>query len=132
MSTIRMMLPLYLILAAVVSAGQASYMDGKPAEPEGYIEVSPRWIKQQRGAHCKADGMNFKGIGICLVGNFSKHRVSVKQIESLVYLVRILKKYYDIPNRNIIGHGSVKGAATECPGSKFPWREFWLKLNSKK
>lgn len=105
--------------------------NGTFGKADGQIEISPRWIKQQKGAHCKASGMNNIGIGICLVGNFSKEEVSDKQLESLVYLVNILKKYYKIPNRNIIGHGYVPGAATECPGLKFPWEEFWSRLKSK-
>ncbi|MEW6171196.1 MAG: N-acetylmuramoyl-L-alanine amidase [Candidatus Omnitrophota bacterium] len=98
--------------------------NGTYGKEDGYIETSPRWIRQQDGAHCKASGMNYRGIGICLVGNFSKENVSKKQMESLVYLVKILKDYYNIPTRNIIGYGQVRGAKTECPGSNFPWREF--------
>jgi N-acetylmuramoyl-L-alanine amidase len=95
---------------------------------EGQIEASPRWIKQQAGAHCKASGMNHKGIGICLVGNFSKERVSPKQMDSLTYLVNTLKKYYRIPTSRILGHRQVPGARTECPGNYFPWSEFKSRL----
>jgi len=102
--------------------------NGSYEKPEGYIEVSPRWIKQQDGAHCKASGMNHKAIGICLVGNFSKEDVSDKQLSSLVYLVNILKRYYNIPQRNILGHGQVRGANTECPGKRFPWNKFFTQL----
>ena len=72
--------------------------------------------------------MNHQGIGICLVGNFSKERVSPRQLDSLVYLVNLLRKYYAIPSSNILGHGQVPGAATECPGLYFPWTEFRSKL----
>ena len=95
---------------------------------DGQIETSPRWTKQQDGAHCKASGMNRKGIGICLVGNFSKERVSRNQMDSLVYLVKTLKKYYKIPDSRILGHGQVPGARTECPGNYFPWAEFKSRL----
>lgn len=95
---------------------------------DGQIEISPRWIKQQDGAHCKASRMNYKGIGICLVGNFSEEGVSKQQMDSLIYLVDSLKKYYKIPTRNIMGHGRVPRARTECPGKYFPWKEFWLRL----
>lgn len=96
----------------------------------GQIEISPRWIKQEDGAHCKASGMNHTGIGICLVGNFSKERVSERELDSLVYLVKVLKDYYRIPVTHIIGHGEVEGAATECPGTHFPWKEFFARLRS--
>jgi len=102
--------------------------NGSSGKPDGYIEISPRWIKQENGAHCKAGSMNYNGIGICLVGNFSKERVSQRQLTSLVYLVDILRKYYKIPIRDILGHGSVPGARTECPGSNFPWKQFLNRL----
>jgi LysM repeat protein len=104
--------------------------NGTNGKTDGQIEVSPRWIKQEDGAHCQASNMNCKGIGICLVGNFSKDRVSNKQMDSLVYLVNILKKYYKIPQHHIMGHGQVPKARTECPGKYFPWKEFFNRLNS--
>lgn len=106
--------------------------NGTFGKTNGQIEISPRWIKQEDGAHCRASGMNSVGIGICLVGNFSKEEVSELQMDSLIHLVRILKKYYNIPNENIMGHADVSGAATECPGLNFPWDDFWYRLNSKK
>ena len=102
--------------------------NGTCGKDDGQIETSPRWLKQERGAHCKADGMNEKGIGICLVGNFSEERVSRRQMDSLVYLTDKLKRYYRIPDKNILGHGQVHGANTECPGTKFPWKTFRARL----
>lgn len=98
--------------------------NGSIGKGDGQIEVAPRWLKQNDGAHCKASGMNAKGIGICLVGNFSKDRVSKKQLNSLIYLVNVLREYYKIPIKNILGHRQVSGAKTECPGNYFPWEEF--------
>ncbi len=95
--------------------------NGTREKDDGYIEISPRWLKQLNGAHCKASGMNKKGIGICLVGNFSKERISEKQMDSLLYLVNCLRKYYKISLKNIMGHGQVFGARTECPGKNFPF-----------
>jgi N-acetyl-anhydromuramyl-L-alanine amidase AmpD len=74
--------------------------------------------------------MNYKGIGICLVGNFNQERVSQKQLDSLAYLVNILREYYKIPIKNIVGHRQVNGAKTECPGKYFPWEEFKDRLNA--
>ena len=96
---------------------------------DGEIEATPRWIKQLDGAHCKASDMNVHAIGICLVGNFDNERLSRKQMDSLVYLVNLLSKNYKIPIRNIIRHGHVPGAATDCPGTNFPWKEFLEKLD---
>ena len=102
--------------------------NGTCGKDDGQIETSPRWIKQTDGAHCKAGGMNEKGIGVCLVGNFSREKVSARQMDSLVYLVNKLRKFYRIPRRNIMGHGQVPGARTECPGTRFPWKRFWARL----
>ena len=98
--------------------------NGSSSKKDGQIETTPRWLKQLDGAHCKAGNMNTKAIGICLVGNFDKERVTTKQMESLVYLVTTLKRYYRIPSRNILRHGEVRGATTHCPGKKFPWSAF--------
>lgn len=104
--------------------------NGTLGKDDGQIETGPRWIKQEDGAHCKAGSMNEQGIGICLVGNFSRDRVSRGQMDSLVYLTNKLRKYYDIPKNRIIGHGKVTGANTECPGKKFPWKTFRSRLGS--
>ena len=103
--------------------------NGTAGKQDGQIEVSPRWLHQEDGAHCKACGMNYKGIGICLVGNFSEGSMTSKQMESLMHLVNALKEYYDVPDSNILGHGQVSGANTECPGTGFPWRDFRSSLN---
>ncbi|MFH0762426.1 MAG: N-acetylmuramoyl-L-alanine amidase [Candidatus Omnitrophota bacterium] len=102
--------------------------NGTIGKKDGNIEASPRWIKQQNGAHCKAGQMNYKGIGICLVGNFDKEQVSEAQLNYLVYLVGILRQYYNVPLKNIIGHSQAPGAKTNCPGKNFPWREFKERL----
>ncbi len=98
--------------------------NGTEGKADGQIQVGPRWIKQQDGAHANAAGMNEKGIGIVIVGNFSESRVSQKELDSLVFLTRTLQKYYKIPSGNVIRHNDVPGKNTECPGKNFPWSEF--------
>lgn len=105
--------------------------NGTLGKADGQIEVSPRWLKQEAGAHCKASKMNYRSIGICLVGNFNVDKVSSRQMKSLVYLVKRLESYYHIPPKHIVGHGQVRGARTDCPGKKFPWAEFWSALKEK-
>ncbi|MEK6732087.1 MAG: N-acetylmuramoyl-L-alanine amidase [Candidatus Omnitrophota bacterium] len=104
--------------------------NGTAGTKAGHIEISPRWLHQEYGAHCKADEMNYRGIGICLVGNFNDEKISSEQMDSLVYLINILKKYYNIPDSHILGHGRVNGAKTDCPGTGFPWAEFRSRLRS--
>ena len=83
---------------------------------DGGIEVSHRWAKQMHGSHVAVDDMNAKGIGICLIGNFENTLPTDKQLETLNSLTRYLSKKYNIPPENILGHGEVKGARTQCPG----------------
>ena len=104
--------------------------NGTRGKADGEIEISPRWTKQENGAHCHAADMNSKGIGICLVGNFSKERISEREMSSLIYLVNILRKNYNIPLNHIMGHGQVPGARTECPGKYFSWSEFQTRLRN--
>jgi N-acetyl-anhydromuramyl-L-alanine amidase AmpD len=95
--------------------------NGSLSKSDGQIEVSPRWIKQQPGAHCKAGGMNDKAIGVALVGNFSEGLPTTRQMDSLAYLLKTLMQQYHIPPAQIMGHRDVDGASTECPGKRFPW-----------
>ncbi len=98
--------------------------NGSGGKPDGFIEITPRWLKQLDGAHCKASDMNSKAIGICLVGDFNEDRLSFAQRRSLDELVNKLRAYYKIPGKNILRHGEVRGAHTDCPGKKFPWEKF--------
>ncbi len=94
--------------------------NGTMGKGDGVIEMSPRWLRQADGAHCKAEGMNRRGIGIALVGNFDSEKPSRYQLDSLAYLVYILRHYYNIAPSHVLGHGEVPGARTDCPGKLFP------------
>ena len=80
------------------------------------------------GAHCKAGRRNFMGIGICLVGNFSKTRVPTAQLDGLVKHTLSLMGTYGLTIEDIELHREVPGAATECPGKYFPAEEMRKKL----
>jgi len=94
--------------------------NGTLGKGDGQIEMSPRWIRQQTGAHCKAGGMNDRSIGIALVGNFNDAAPTPNQMQALEYLLKTLCNYYRIPRTNVLGHGEVDGARTECPGRLLP------------
>lgn len=95
-----------------------------------FIELSGE-IKQGRedneiGAHCLADKMNYKSIGICLAGNFLKHLWTSAQLRSLEELLFRLEKEYDIDRiHNVLAHQEVSGAKTDCPG----YLIYWLKAH---
>jgi hypothetical protein len=98
---------------------------------DGEVEVTFRWQRQVAGAHCggtPGNWANEDAVGICLVGNFNYTTPTARQMESLLKLVRFLKKRYGISNGGIYGHNSTPGArVTDCPGKQFPMdRLKWL------
>lgn len=102
--------------------------NGSLGKGNGQVEVAPRWIRQEQGAHCKASHMNERAIGIGLVGNFNDRKPSAAQMNTLIQLVGLLGNRYDIAASNVLGHRMVPGAKTDCPGNLFPWRGFQLSL----
>lgn len=95
-------------------------------------EVETGRPENESGAHCSADGMNFKSIGICLVGNFDIDKPTPAQMEALEKLCRDIMAQYKIPVSKVLGHGEVKGAATNCPGRHFNMAEFRKRLEGGK
>jgi N-acetylmuramoyl-L-alanine amidase len=97
---------------------------------DGLIEIGR--TEAEDGAHCKADKMNFKSIGICLVGDFDKQKPTAAQMTSLVRLCKDIMFRHKIPPFKILGHGEVLGADTACPGKYFDMRRFRMDVTDKK
>jgi N-acetylmuramoyl-L-alanine amidase len=104
--------------------------NGSLGKGNGQLEVAPRWLKQEQGAHCKAFQMNSKSIGIGLVGHFNEQKPSPAQMHTLIQLVAQLCSYYELSSSDVIPHRLVPGARTDCPGNLFPWKSFQLSLKS--
>ncbi len=87
---------------------------------DGAIEVGPRWHKQKHGAHCKTPDnyYNEHGIGICLVGDFTRSRPTPRQMAALHQLTRFLSTYCGIPPQRVTTHGHINNT-TKCPGHHF-------------
>lgn len=85
---------------------------------DGEVEVGYRWTQQKVGAHAGNDLMNQKGIGICLVGDFTKQPPTRRQMDSLQRLCDFLADYCGIPEQNLRLHRDVR--QTKCPGPLFP------------
>ena len=84
---------------------------------DGEVEVGWRW-KRQVKSNRPYD------IQVCLVGDFNKQDVSKKQFQSLVSLIHLLRKQYNIPLRHVRRHRDIRGKTTECPGRRFPF--YWV------
>ena len=80
------------------------------------------------------------GIEINNPGHEFKYKnYSLKQISSLIKLLKILKKKYKIKKQNVLGHSDISPNRKKDPGEKFPWKYLskskvglWHNLNEKK
>jgi len=91
-------------------------------------EVFVGRMPDQPGAHCKELGMNTRGYGVCLVGNFDLAPPPDAQMDKLIELLRYLMRQDHIPVFNVLGHREVgiragfdwtKGEYKTCPGIRF-------------
>jgi hypothetical protein len=105
--------------------------NGTEGVPDGFIETGSRWVKQLPGGHCRQGHVNEHGIGICLVGDFTKGEPTEKQMESLALLIHGLQEQFQIKDENILGHGEVIGEMSECPGREFPWDKLRKRLKER-
>ena len=91
-------------------------------------EVASDWRQKNHiwGAHVSGRNTdrNFRGIGICLIGNFEEHTVPEPQYMALLALTKNLMLEFAIPLSNITGHGHTQGESTHCPGEHFPMPRF--------
>ena len=70
---------------------------------------------------------------------FKYKKYSLKQISSLIKLLKVLKKKYKIKKQNILGHSDISPNRKKDPGEKFPWDKLakkklckWHTLNEDK
>ncbi len=95
-------------------------------------EVASDWRQHHNiwGSHVSANNkdINFRGIGICLIGNFEEHPVPEPQYQSLLQLTRQLIIRYSIELDNISGHGLTDAEHTQCPGEHFPIDRLYMDL----
>jgi len=84
---------------------------------DGKLEIGKRWIEQQPGAHSGDSSVNKVGIGICLVGDFTKSKPTGRQLRRLGDLLVLLCSTYDIPPERVLRHADI--AQTKCPGPNF-------------
>jgi N-acetylmuramoyl-L-alanine amidase len=70
-------------------------------------------MENETGAHCRAQGMNGKSIGIALTGDFTNDLPTDKQKKSLQRLVNSIQTRHNI--ESVLGHREVD-SGTLCPG----------------
>ena len=71
------------------------------------------------GAHCRNNGMNRRGIGICCVGNYDEERPPMPMLDEMVHrLIKPLMEIFDIPENRILFHREL-ASYKSCPGKLF-------------
>jgi len=103
-------------------AGEAGYhfVIGNGSDtPDGRVEVTGRWVEQRPGAHCRSAGdyYNQHGVGVCLVGDLSRHPPTPAQRASLKRLLKFLCHQYAIPADHVYTHADIY-PRTRCPGGQ--------------
>ncbi len=96
---------------------------------DGKLEIGKRWINQQPGAHAGDPSINNVGIGICLVGDFTKSKPTSRQLRRLVDLLALLCSTYRIPPERVLKHGDI--TQTQCPGPNFHHEEILSELRAR-
>ncbi|MEO0558213.1 MAG: N-acetylmuramoyl-L-alanine amidase [Bacteroidota bacterium] len=81
---------------------------------DGTIEAGRE--EGQKGAHCKASGMNSKAIGIAFSGHHNYEGWTPEQRTAWLELAVRICREYTISVRNVIGHREA-GARKDCPGT---------------
>jgi len=97
---------------------------------DGEIGVGSRWTRQLEGGHLISRSQNKISLGICLVGNFEKHKPSVKQLPRLTALVQALLTRCKLSPDAVKTHQQINLVHTRCPGRHFPTRRFLASLKS--
>ena len=96
---------------------------------KGKIKVHYGRNLKERGAHCYQDGMNIKGIGFLVVGNFDKYAPSGEIWRASIKIAREIKEVF--PNIKFLGHREVPGVVKTCPGSKWNMEQFRKDIGDK-
>ena len=89
-----------------------------------YYEIILGRLPHEIGAHCAAEAMNHRALGICCVGNFDEEKPLDRQWLMALDFVRYLMELYRIPPGHVLGHGEVAADGRTCPGRNFGMKLF--------
>ena len=90
---------------------------------KGHDEIFMGRMPDQPGAHCKQQAMNFRSLGICLVGDYDATIPTDAKLTLLAKLTRSLQAIYKIPSDKVRMHREF-ATYKSCPGKLFPWDRF--------
>jgi N-acetylmuramoyl-L-alanine amidase len=98
---------------AVILNGHRSYASKYSEALDGKIE--PGRPENKPGAHCAAGGMNYKSLGVCLIGvpGWGDYP-SKRQIDALVHYLVVKCKQYNISPYSIYQHSDWEKGKPLC------------------
>lgn len=94
----------------------------------GEVAVGGRWTRQLDGGHLASEDLNRVSLGICLIGNFEKDRPTPQQLASLKALAIALLDRCALKTKAVTTHQQIHPRHTQCPGRKFPAKQFMTDL----
>lgn len=99
---------------AVILNGRRTSMSAYERPLDGKIE--PGRADNVMGAHCKADGMNAKSLGVCLVGDPTTDKTypTKRQLDALVHYLATKCREHGIPASEITQHSDHEPAKPFC------------------
>lgn len=77
----------------------------------------------ESGAHTKQRGMNYRSIGICMIGNFDKAAPRVEIWDLALRICRSFMEMYEITEERVQGHREY-ASYKSCPGNLFDLDRF--------
>lgn len=121
------------------SGVSAHYVIGKDGMVYQMLNDYLRSWHAGRGKWGSIVDMNSYSIGIELDNNGIDEPFADVQIDGLIKLLTILKKKYDIPTANFIGHADFAAGRKDDPSPFFPWKKlaeagfgYWYDVNNLK
>ena len=98
---------------------------------KGQLHVKQGRRLNTQGAHTKEGHMNKRGIGVCVVKNGDSEAYTNAEYNALLSLIETLRlEYPAIVMENVKPHSFFSPYKT-CPGHKFDWSAFMVKLERK-
>jgi murein DD-endopeptidase MepM/ murein hydrolase activator NlpD len=97
---------------------------------DGEVAACPRWTRQLDGGHLISEKQNKYSLGICLVGNFDKHKPTARQMQRLTALVQALMRRCGLSPAAVKTHQQINVVHTRCPGRHFPTKSFLASLKA--
>jgi len=113
---------------AVILNGHRTSKAAYLAVLDGKIE--PGRAENRVGSHCKSDGMNYKALGVCLVGMPGQGGYPTRrQLDALVHYCVVKCRQYNIPASAITQHSDHEPGKPLC--ASLNMHEIRLKVMAK-